>query len=268
MVSPKQQTLQNQFKLHDIKVTNSSNYLASQLDLKCTPTQLNEILAALKTVASKLENLPGQLSAHMTLDDLEPYLQKSAGASILVLHYADKISSRQIQRDNISLRSHLSDSIPGSRRHFEEETTRRPTEAVDHTNQPNPSSSSHDNPNANILDMTAEQLFRHLAQSADHSNFCAGEPPAETFNMVLTYTSQYVKADLSSPISKNTKEHPLYCPRCTKPFFPRSQRNCHNALQQLTHTTPEVTSPTLTTITIALQTLQCWPSTIPCQQRR
>ena len=98
MVNPEQQTLQNHFKLHDIKFTNSSNYLASQLDLNSTPTQLNEILAALKTVASKLENLAEQLSAHMTLDDLEPYLQKSADASILVLHYADKISSRQIQR--------------------------------------------------------------------------------------------------------------------------------------------------------------------------
>ena len=116
MVNPKQQTLQNQFKLHDIKFTNSSNYLASQLDLNSTPTQLNEILAALKAVASKLENLAEQLSAHMTLGDLEPYLQKSADASILVLHYADKISSRQIQRDNISLGSHLSDSVPRSHR--------------------------------------------------------------------------------------------------------------------------------------------------------
>ena len=190
MVNPKQQTLQNQFKLHDIKFTNSSNYLASQLDLNSTPTQLNEILAALKTVASKLENLAEQLSAHMTLDDLEPYLQKSADASILVLHYADKISSRQIQRDNIFLRSNLSDSIPGSHRHFEEETTRRPTEAVDHPHQQNPSASSHDNPNADILDMTAEQLSRHLAQSADRSNFCADEPPAQTFNMEMTDTSQ------------------------------------------------------------------------------
>ena len=90
MANQKQQVLQNLFKLHDIKLTNSSNYLASQLDLNSTPTQLNEILAALKTVASKLENLAEQLSAHMSLDDLEPYLQKSADASILVLHYADK----------------------------------------------------------------------------------------------------------------------------------------------------------------------------------
>ena len=80
MVNPKQQTLQNKFKLHDKTFTNSSNYLASQLDLNSTPTRLIEILAALKTVASKLENLAEQLSAHMTLDDLEPYLQKSADA--------------------------------------------------------------------------------------------------------------------------------------------------------------------------------------------
>ena len=174
MVNPKQQTLQNQFKLHDIKFTNSSNYLAPQLDLNSTPTQLNEILAALKTVASKLENLAEQLSAHMTLDDLEPYLQISADASIVVLHYADTISSRELQRDNVSLRSHLSDLVPGSHRHFEEETTRRPTEAIDRPNQQNPSSSSHDNPNANILDMTAEQLSRHSAQSTDRRNFCSG----------------------------------------------------------------------------------------------
>ena len=190
MVNPKQQTLQNQSKLHDIKFTNSFNYLATQLDLNSTPTQLNKILAALKTVASKLENLAEQLSAHMTLDDLEPYLQKPADASILVLHYADKISSRQIQRDNIFLRSHLSDSIPGSHRHFEEETTRPPTEAVDHPHQQNPSSSSHHNPNTNILAMTAEQLSRHLAQSADRNNFCAGEPPDQTLNMETTDTSQ------------------------------------------------------------------------------
>ena len=69
MVNPKQQTLQNQFKLHDIKSTNSSNYLASQPDLNSTPTQLNEILAALKTVASKPENLAEQLSALMNFDD-------------------------------------------------------------------------------------------------------------------------------------------------------------------------------------------------------
>ena len=225
MVNPKQQTLQNQFKLHDIKFTNSSNYLASQLDLNSTPTQLNEILAALKTVASKLENLAEQLSAHMTLGDLEPYLQKSADASILVLHYADKISSRQIQRDNISLGSHLSDSVPGSHRHFEEETTRRPTEAVDHPHQQNPSASSHDNPNANILEMTAEQLSRHLAQSADRSNFCADEPPAQTFNMEMTDTSQVRQSNLSRPFATNTKKHPLCRPRNTKPFFPRIQRN-------------------------------------------
>ena len=51
--TPKQQTLQNHFNLHDIKFTNSSNYLESQIDLNSTPTQLNEILAALKTVATR-----------------------------------------------------------------------------------------------------------------------------------------------------------------------------------------------------------------------
>ena len=38
--------------------------------------------------------------------------------------------------------------------------------------------------------MTAEPLSRHLAQSTDRSNFCAGEPPVETFNMEMTDTSQ------------------------------------------------------------------------------
>ena len=59
-----------------------------------------------------------------------------------------------------------------------------------HPNQQNPSSFSHDNPNTNILDMTAEQLSRGLAQSTDHSNFCAGEPSVETFNKDITDTSQ------------------------------------------------------------------------------
>ena len=35
-----------------------------------------------------------------------------------------------------------------------------------------------------------DQLSRHLAQSADRSNFCADEPPAQTFNMEMTDTSQ------------------------------------------------------------------------------
>ena len=127
MVNPKQQTRKNQFKLHDIKFKNSSNYLAAQLDLKGTPIQLNEILAAFITVASKLENLAEQLSAHLNLDDLGPCLQKSADAPIIVLHYADKISSLQLQQDNASHRSHLSDSVPESHPHFEKETTRQPT---------------------------------------------------------------------------------------------------------------------------------------------
>ena len=38
--------------------------------------------------------------------------------------------------------------------------------------------------------MTAEQLSRHLAQSIDRSEICAGEPPVETFNMEKTDTSQ------------------------------------------------------------------------------
>ena len=38
--------------------------------------------------------------------------------------------------------------------------------------------------------MTAEQLSSHLAQSADRSTFCADEPPAQTFNMEMTDTSQ------------------------------------------------------------------------------
>ena len=38
--------------------------------------------------------------------------------------------------------------------------------------------------------MTAEQLSRHLAQSTDRSNFCAGEPPVEAFNMETTDISQ------------------------------------------------------------------------------
>ena len=191
MVNPKQQTLQNQFKLHDIKFTNSSNYLASQLDLNSTPTQLNDILSALKAVASKLENLAEQLSAHMTLDDLEPYLQKSADASILVLHYADKISSRQL-KDNDSHRSHLSDSVPSSHRHLaEEEPTRRPTTATDYANQQDLCpSTSHPNPNANILDMTTEQLSRHLAQSSDRITLGASGPSLGHFNIEMNDTPQ------------------------------------------------------------------------------
>ena len=50
------------------------------------------------------------------------------------------------------------------------------------TNQINRILSSHDNPNANIPDMTAEQLSRHLAQSTDRGNFCAGEPPVSTWS--------------------------------------------------------------------------------------
>ena len=201
----------------------------------------------------------------MTLNDLEPYLQKSADASILVLHYADKISSRQQQRDNVSLRSHLSDSVPGSHRHFEEETTRRPPQAIDHPSQQNPSSSSHDHPNVNILNMTAEQLSCELAQFTDRSNFCAGEPPVETFNMEMTESSQVRQSRPEQSYLDEYQGTPTLPPTVHQAILPA---NRHNSLQQLTHATTEVTSPTLTFITNAFQVLQCLPSTIPCHQRR
>ena len=204
MVNPKQLTLQNQFKLHETKFSNSSNYLASQLDVESPPNQLGEILAALKAVASKLENLAEQLSAHMTPDDLEPYIQKSADASILVLHYADKISSRQLHRDSNSRRSHLSDLVPASRQLFNEQTTPRLPDDTD--NRPHVSSStSYANPNANLLDMTGEQLSRHLAQSTDRRNFCADEPAPFVLNNAVNNSAEIRH---SQPEQPNLVGHP------------------------------------------------------------
>ena len=91
MVNPKIDTLKNHFRLHECKFENTSNYLASKLTSDNNIQRLREILAQLQTIAAKLEEISEQMSAFMTLDDLEPFLQKSADFSLILIHYGDKI---------------------------------------------------------------------------------------------------------------------------------------------------------------------------------
>ena len=74
MVNPKIATLTNQFKLHELKFRNASNYLASKLDSDQNPARLRQTLAQLQTIACKLEELAEQMSAQMLLEELEPLI--------------------------------------------------------------------------------------------------------------------------------------------------------------------------------------------------
>ena len=161
MANLKNQTLQNQFKLHDIKFTNSSNYLAFQLDLNGTPMQLNEILAALKTVASKLENLAD--SSH------DSWLLRAILAEITwrinpcpSLRRQNKISTntkKQCFPQKPSSRLSYGISPPLWRRN-------------------------------DILDVTAAKPWCYLQQYTDRSNLCACVPPFESSNIQMTDTTQ------------------------------------------------------------------------------
>ena len=86
-------TLKNHFPLHECNFENTSNYLASKLTSHNNIQRLREVLAQLQTIAAKLEEISEQMSAFMTLDDLEPFRQKSADFALILLHYSDKIDS-------------------------------------------------------------------------------------------------------------------------------------------------------------------------------
>ena len=60
--------------------------------------------------------------------------------------------------------------------------------------------------------MAAEQHSRHVAQSADRSNFCADEPPAQTFNMEMTDTSQVRQSRLQQSYCDEYQETPTLPP--------------------------------------------------------
>ena len=91
-MNPKIDTPNNYFRLHDCKFKNTSNSLASKLTSDNNIQRLREIFAQLQTIAAKLEEIFEQVSAFMTLDDLELFLQKSAELSLFLLHYADKLA--------------------------------------------------------------------------------------------------------------------------------------------------------------------------------
>ena len=90
MVHPKIATLTNQFKLHELKFRNASNYLASRLDSDQNPARLRQNHAQLQTIACRLEELAEQMSAHMPLEELEPFLQISADTLLQILQIADQ----------------------------------------------------------------------------------------------------------------------------------------------------------------------------------
>ena len=71
----------------------TSNYLASKLTSDNHIQRLREIRAQLQTIAAKFEEIFGQMSAFLTLNDLVPFLQKSADFSLFLLHYANKIDN-------------------------------------------------------------------------------------------------------------------------------------------------------------------------------
>ena len=93
MVNPKIATLTNQFKLHELKFRNASNYLASRLDSDQNSARLRQNFAQLQTIACRLEELAEQMSAHMPLEELEPFLQISADTSLQILQIADQIET-------------------------------------------------------------------------------------------------------------------------------------------------------------------------------
>ena len=103
MVNPKIATLTNQFKLHELKFQNASNYLSSKLVSDHKPARLRQNLPQLQTFASRLEELAEQVSAHLPLTELEPdflqnwslqeFLQISADISLQILQFSDQIEN-------------------------------------------------------------------------------------------------------------------------------------------------------------------------------
>ena len=168
---------QNHFRLHECKFEKTSNYLASKLTSDNNIQRLREILAQLQTIAAKLEEISEQMSAFMTLDDLEPFLQKSADFSLFFLHYADKIDNLTQSAPSRSSStcapferrcedSHSAPTNPASQQQQNfatapNNTTRLPQNFIN-SGQPVTRAPSQPHLPTHIMDVTGPELFRYL----------------------------------------------------------------------------------------------------------
>ena len=184
MVNLKIDTLKNHFRLHECKFENTSNYLASKLTSDNNIKRLREILAQLQTLAAKLEEISDQMSAFMTLDDLEPFLQKSADFSLILIHYADKIDNLTQSGQSCSSstcapferRCENSPSAPTNPASQQQQgfatapnnTTRLPQLFIN-SGQPVTRAPPQPQLPTHIMDMTGSELSRHL-ESLDNSH--------------------------------------------------------------------------------------------------
>ena len=186
MANPKIDTLKNHFRLHECKFESTSNYLASKLSSDNNIQRLCEILAQLQTIAAKLEKISEQMSAFMTLDDLEPFLQKSADFSLILLHYADKIdnltqsgpsrsSSTFAPFERRCEDSPSAPTIPVSQQQQDFATAPNNTtplpQLLINSAQPATRAPSQPQLTTHIMVLTGPELSRHLG-SLDNSYFC------------------------------------------------------------------------------------------------
>ena len=202
MVHPKIATLANQFKLHELKFQNASSYLASKLDSDQNPARLRQNLAQIQTVASRLEELVEQMSAHMPLEELELLLQISADTSHQILQITDQIENLTTTKLTHASRSQSSPAFTAVQLRFDEFTTAPAATAPTTSTQTDSSRSDIQQPAStvttnreatHILDMTGLELSRHLATVEDttlpmtpdrHQHINRGTQPTENSTTV------------------------------------------------------------------------------------
>ena len=176
MVNPKIAALTNHFKLHELKFRNASNYLASRLDSDENPTRLRQSLAQLQTIACRLEELAEQMSTHMPLEELEPFLQISANTLLQILQIADQIETLSTTELTNATHSQSSPGFTAVQLRCDEFTTTPAATAPTTSTQRDSSRSDSQQPAStvatnreatHILDMTGDELSRHLATVED-----------------------------------------------------------------------------------------------------
>ena len=214
MVNPKIDTLKNHFRLQECKFEKTSNYLASKLTSEDNNIQrLREILAQLQTIAAKLEEISEQMSAFMTLDDLEPFLRKSADFSLILIHYADKIDnltqsgpSRSSTCAPFERRCEESPSAPTNPASQQQQdfatapnnTTRLPQFFIN-SGQPVTRAPSQPQLPTHIMDMTGPELSRHLGSlDNSHVSTTAHQDPSYTEDIQRNTEFDPEQQDLAS----------------------------------------------------------------------
>ena len=176
MVHPKIATLANQFKLHELKFQNASSYLASKLDSDHNPARLRQNLAQLQTIASRLEELAEQMSVHMPLEELEPFLQISADTSLQILQITGQIENPTTTELTHALHSQSAPAFTAAQLRCDKFPTTPTVTATTTLTQTDSSRSDIQQPSStvatnreatHILDMTGLELSRHLATVED-----------------------------------------------------------------------------------------------------